>query len=134
MYMFSIHLVLYTCTFTNVLYTHYVHFMYMYIYKCTVHSLCTLYIHVHLRMYCTLIMYTLCTCTFTSVLYTHYVQFMYMYIYKCTVHFTVALNKKFPYSKRTTHVQLAYYAVSTLRYVRSLYSLRYVYAHITNNN
>ena len=73
---------------------------------------------------------------------------MYMYIYihvhVCTyslhhvsihvhVH-TVALNKKFPYRKRTTHVQLAYYAVSTLRYVRSLYTLRYVYAHITNNN
>ena len=60
--------------------------MYMYIYKCNVYSLCTLYVHVHLQVYCTFIMYTLCTCTFTSVLYTHYVHFMYMYIYKGTVH------------------------------------------------
>ena len=33
--------------------------MYMYIYKCTVHSLCRLYVHVHvnvhLQVYCTLL-------------------------------------------------------------------------------
>ena len=63
-----------TCTFTSVLYTHYVHFMYMYIYKGTVHSLCTS------TFTSVLIMYTLCTHTFTSVLYTHYTVCM-LYVY-----------------------------------------------------
>ena len=39
-------------------------FMYMNIYKCTVHSLCTLYVHVHLHVYslCTLYLYVHVLC------------------------------------------------------------------------
>ena len=64
----------------------------------------------------------------TIILHTH-IHTHYTYTH---ISITVAFNIKFPYSKRTTHVQLAYCAASTLRYVRSLYTLQYVYAHITN--
>ena len=104
-----------TCTFTSVLYTHYVDLLYMYIYKCTVHSLhvCRLYEHSFIIS---------CTCTYV----------MYMYMFICHVHVHMSCTCTCSVYNVYMYTEYVYmYTMYTCTYIHTCGTIcRYMYLHI----